>query len=107
MMQLVEADQLDLEEDMAEILAETTFTFPPPADAPIPGYDILCQQLIEISQATSGPFAPFAFLFQGYHCDTERITVKHHLTHTAQGVPGDAYRYNGFLYGLLAREGRK
>jgi CubicO group peptidase (beta-lactamase class C family) len=27
--------------------------------------------------------------------------VRHHLTHTSQGVPGEAYRYNGFLYGLL------
>jgi len=24
-------------------------------------------------------------------------------THTSQGVPGEAYRYNGFLYGLLSR----
>jgi len=44
----------------------------------------------------------FAFLFQDYRCYTERITVRHHLTHTSQGVPGDAYRYNGFLYGLLS-----
>jgi CubicO group peptidase (beta-lactamase class C family) len=29
--------------------------------------------------------------------------VRHHLTHTSQGVPGEAYQYNGFLYGLLSR----
>ena len=102
LLQLVEEGQLDLDADMAELLADTTFTFPPPADAPVPGYETLCQVLIELSQATSGPFEPLAVLFQDYHCDTGRIAVKHHLTHTAQGVPGDAYRYNGFLYGLLA-----
>jgi CubicO group peptidase (beta-lactamase class C family) len=102
MMQLVEAGQLDLDAEMAEILKDASFTFPPPATDTIHGYASLCETLIELSKATSGPFAPFAPLFQDYHCDTERITVKHHLTHTSQGTPGEAYRYNGFLYGLLS-----
>jgi len=42
-------------------------------------------------------------LFEDHRCDAETITVRHHLTHTAQGSPGRQYRYNGFLYGLLAQ----
>ncbi len=101
-MQLVEAGQLDLDAEMADILQDVAFTFPPPAAGTIDGYANLCQTILELSKATSGPFAPMAFLFQDYHCDTEPITVRHHLTHTAQEVPGENYRYNGFLYGLLS-----
>ncbi|MGB3541898.1 serine hydrolase domain-containing protein [Rubrivirga sp.] len=35
--------------------------------------------------------------------ERDRLTVRHYLTHTAQGEPGAAYRYNGFLYGQLFR----
>lgn len=38
-----------------------------------------------------------------YPCDTLWPTVRHHLTHTAQGVPGGAFLYNGDLYALLSR----
>src|SRR5262249_3671029 len=38
---------------------------------------------------------------RNYNCDTERITVRHHLTHTAQGMPGTNYDYNGFLFSRL------
>jgi CubicO group peptidase (beta-lactamase class C family) len=38
-----------------------------------------------------------------YHCDTLSPTVRHHLTHTAQGVPGEGFLYNGDLYALLSR----
>jgi CubicO group peptidase (beta-lactamase class C family) len=38
---------------------------------------------------------------RNYNCDTERITVRHHLTHTAQGKPGTNYDYNGFLFSRL------
>jgi len=38
---------------------------------------------------------------RNYNCDTERITVRHHLTHTAQGKPGSNYDYNGFLFSRL------
>jgi CubicO group peptidase (beta-lactamase class C family) len=41
-------------------------------------------------------------LLKDYRCNTARIEVKHHLTHTAQGEPGAAYRYNGFLFGFLS-----
>ena len=38
---------------------------------------------------------------RNYNCDSERITVRHHLTHTAQGKPGANYDYNGFLFSRL------
>jgi len=37
-----------------------------------------------------------------YNCAAERITVRHHLTHTAQGKPGRAYAYNGVLFARLS-----
>jgi len=99
LMKLVEAGQLDLDAAMAGILNDTTFPFPSGA---IHGYAGLCETIIELSKDTSGPYAAYRSLFEDYRCDTERITVRHHLTHTSQGVPGEAYRYNGFLYGLLS-----
>lgn len=57
----------------------------------------------EFLQDTSSPTASLARgIYGNYHCDTERITVRHHLTHTSEGVPGEAYRYSGDLYALLS-----
>ena len=98
-MQLVETGQLDLEAALADILNDTTFPFPTGA---IHGYAGLCETIIELSKDTSGSYAAYRSLFEDYRCETERITVRHHLTHTSQGMPGEAYRYNGFLYGLLS-----
>ena len=100
LMNLVEAGQLDLDEEMADILNGAAFPFP---GGTIYGYAGFCEKIIELSKDTSGPYASYRFLFADYHCDTEPITVRHHLTHTSQGVPGEVYRYNGFLYGLLSR----
>ena len=96
LMKLVEEDQLCLDDEMAKILNDTVFSF---HGDPIHGYANACEKITEMGKKKS---IPFAFLFQDYRCYTERITVRHHLTHTSQGVPGDAYRYNGFLYGLLS-----
>ena len=92
-MQFVETGQLNLDSAMAELLKDFTFT-----RYGVTGYTKLCKA---IKKASTDKNNVWAFLFQEYHGDTERITVKHHLTHTSQGVPGEAYRYNGFLYGLL------
>ena len=40
----------------------------------------------------------------GIDCGSERITVRHVLTHTATTPPGCAFSYNGFLFGLLSDE---
>jgi CubicO group peptidase (beta-lactamase class C family) len=96
LMKLVEAGQLNLDDKMADILKDTVFKYP---EGSIHGYASACERIREMSKVTS---SPYAFLFQDYRCHTENITVRHHLTHTAHGVPGDTYRYNGFLYGLLS-----
>jgi CubicO group peptidase (beta-lactamase class C family) len=101
LMKLVEAGQLNLDDEMADILKDRVFSFP---DGNIHGYASACEKIKEISKDTS---SRYAFLFQDYRCDTERITVRHHLIHTSQGVPGKAYRYNGFLYGLLSHVGEE
>ena len=99
LLKLVEEGRLDLDAELADTLETTTFPFP---GNPIRGYAGLCEMIQALSQDTSGPTAPYRFLFEDYRCDTESITVRHHLTHTSQGTPGETYRYNGFLYGLLS-----
>jgi CubicO group peptidase (beta-lactamase class C family) len=96
LMKLVEEGQLCLDDEMAKILNDTVFPF---RRGTIHGYANACEKITEMGKKKS---TPFVFLFQDYRCYTERITVRHHLTHTSQGLPGDAYRYNGFLYGLLS-----
>ncbi len=76
-MRLVEAGQLDLDEAMS------TYD---------PGYAQWCAGL----KSGNLPAA------RNYNCDSERITVRHHLTHTAQGKPGTNYDYNGFLFARLS-----
>jgi CubicO group peptidase (beta-lactamase class C family) len=76
-MRLVEAGKLDLDETMS------TYD---------PGYAQWCAGL----KTRSPDPAP------DYNCDSERITLRHHLSHTAQGKPGTAYAYNGFLFARLS-----
>ncbi len=99
-MQLVEAGQLDLDDEMADMLKDVPFLFP---GATLPGYASLCDVIMELGQDESGPYAEYRFLFQDYRCDSEPLTIRHHLTHTSQGTPGAAFRYNGFLFGLLTQ----
>ena len=74
-MRLVEAGKLDLDEAMA------TYD---------PDYRHWCQTIKDLPEA------------RNYNRATERITVRHHLTHTAQGKPGTTYAYNGFLFARLS-----
>ena len=74
-MRLVEAGKLDLDEAMA------TYD---------PDYRHWCQTIKDLPEA------------RNYNCAAERITVRHHLTHTAQGKPGTTYAYNGFLFARLS-----
>src|SRR5215813_14647586 len=76
-MRLVEAGKLDLDEAMS------TYD---------PGYAQWCAGL----KSANLPAA------RNYNCDSERITVRHHLTHTAQGKPGTVYDYNGTLFARLS-----
>ena len=44
----------------------------------------------------------YAFLLNNYQPNRDDITLKHHLSHTAEKTPGDDYKYNGFLFGMLS-----
>src|SRR5205814_4814353 len=39
---------------------------------------------------------------KNFNCDGERITVRQHLTHTAQGKPGTVFSYNGLRFYQLS-----
>lgn len=44
----------------------------------------------------------YSFLLNQYHPERDDILLKHHLSHTAENIPGTACKYNGFLYGMLS-----
>lgn len=94
--QLVHAEKLDLDARMSTILQD--FRFNPR----ILGYAARCEHIALLASLDDPEIAPYRALFQDYNCQTAPITVRHHLTHMAQGQPGSAYRYNGFLFGMLA-----
>lgn len=97
-MKLVEQGLLALDTPVAEILEDAEFPLGP-GGAMVYGYRNACQRLRELSE---DPALPFAALLRGYEGDRETVTVRHHITHTAHGKPGSAYKYNGFLFGFLA-----
>jgi CubicO group peptidase (beta-lactamase class C family) len=75
-MRLVEAGKLELDEAMS------TYD---------PGYAAWCADIKKRGLAAA----------RNYNCDSRRVTVRHHLTHTAEGEPGTAFEYNGFLFARL------
>lgn len=42
-------------------------------------------------------------IIDNYRYERDDITLKHHLTHTAEGIPGEGFKYNGFLYSTLSK----
>jgi len=44
----------------------------------------------------------YSFLLNNYQPERNDILLKHHLSHTAENIPGTKYKYNGFLYGMLS-----
>ena len=96
LMKLVEEGKLNLQDEMAVLLKDTQFRYD---ERTIDGFGNACQEIKIASRDTT---FEYAFLLKDYRCETGRIEVKHHLSHTAQGEPGAAYRYNGFLFGFLS-----
>ena len=96
LMKLVEEGRLDLDAELAVLLEKKDIER---TGRTIHGYSEVCQK---IKKASRNPFLRYPSLIRNYRCERERITVRHHLTHTAQGVPGENYRYNGFLFGFLS-----
>ena len=96
LMKLVEEKRLDLDTSIADSLKNSRFTYDV---GTFEGHATVCRK---IRQYSRDPQFEYAFLLKDYRCDKENITVRHHLTHTAQGKPGETYRYNGFLFGFLS-----
>lgn len=97
-MQLVEENKLNLDYEMKDVLKDSVLPPLPFDDKPHQGYASACDRIIELQNDNA---YPIAFLLQDYNCNTERITVRHHLTHTSQGTPGENYQYNGLLFAFL------
>jgi len=96
LMKLEEEDRLDLDAELAVLLKKKVIKR---GNRTFHGYSEACH---EIKKASWNPFFRYVSLLRDYRCESERITVRHLLTHTAQGVPGENYRYNGFLFGFLS-----
>ena len=96
LMRLLEEGRLDLDTSIADTLNKADFTYDAVA---FHGYAKVCRTIKEFS---TDPHFEYAFLLKDYRCDKENITVRHHFTHTAQGKPGETYRYNSFLFGFLS-----
>jgi CubicO group peptidase (beta-lactamase class C family) len=102
LMQLVEEGALDLDAPMADVLANATFPLRY-RGVRVQGYAAFCRLVREAVTDETHPLHPVvADGHKAYLCDTEHPTVRHHLSHTAEGVPGTRFQYNGDLYGWLA-----
>ena len=99
LMRLVEEGRLDLDSPIADSLKDRDFTYDV---GTFHGYANVCRKIKEFSKNPHFEYAEYAFLLKNYRCDKEDITIRHHFTHTAQGKPGETYRYNGFLFGFLS-----
>ena len=66
----------------------------------IPGYEDYYREVRDYVLANQPEYAP---MIQDFDFERDDITIWHHLTHTAENVPGDAFKYNGFLFGALSR----
>lgn len=91
LMDQVENGQLRLEDEMSVVLKDASFQY---GGYHAHGYEDLCM----IIRKLAWRYGP---LLWDYRCTNEKILVKHHLTHTSQGLPGSRYRYNGFLFMFL------
>ena len=66
----------------------------------IPGYEDYYRKVRDYVLANEPEYAS---VIQDFDFERDDITIWHHLTHTAENVPGDAFKYNGFLFGALSR----
>ena len=66
----------------------------------VPGYEDYYR---EVSGYILANAPQYASLVEDFDFERDDLTVRHHLTHTAEGIPGTGFKYNGFLFGALAR----
>jgi CubicO group peptidase (beta-lactamase class C family) len=75
-MKLVDQGRLDLDEPISKY---------------DPSYAQWCASLKSVNES----------LAKTYNSDTERITLRHHLSHTSQGTPGTNFEYSSVLFAHL------
>lgn len=97
LMKLEEEGRLDMDAELAVLLKNKVMTR---GKYTFHGYADACQKIRAASRNPS--FRRYAYLIGDFHCDSEPITVRHLLAHTAQSIPGENYRYNGYLFGFLS-----
>lgn len=90
LMCLAEEGKLNLDQALSRILKDSEFHY---EGYSANGYMDLCNKIRKLAWR-------YASIWD-YRCQTEKISVKHHLTHTSQGMPGTNYMYNGFLFSFL------
>ena len=76
------------------------FALDDPIKPLVPGYE---EYFRNVSTYILANLPGLAHLVEDFDYERDDITIRHHLTHQATGVPGEAFTYNGFLYGTLAR----
>jgi CubicO group peptidase (beta-lactamase class C family) len=64
-----------------------------------PGYEERCKRILGYFREE---MPEYTFMLENYHPERNDITLRHHLTHTSENTPGDSYKYNGFLFGMLS-----
>jgi CubicO group peptidase (beta-lactamase class C family) len=102
LMQFVEEGRLDLDAPITDVLQNAAIPIRYRGKE-IKGYASFYELLKDIIEDTSNPLSSdFSASYGNYHLDTQLITVRHHLTHTSEGIPGETYRYSGDLYSFLS-----
>jgi CubicO group peptidase (beta-lactamase class C family) len=102
LMQFVEKGQLGLDAPITYVLKNTVMPIRF-VGKELHGYASFYKAINKIIEDTAHPLSSdFLATYGNYNLDTEFITVRHHLTHTSEGVPGKTYRYSGDLYSYLS-----
>jgi CubicO group peptidase (beta-lactamase class C family) len=83
-MRLVEENKLNLDSKIKDLY---------------PGYEERCKRILGYFREE---MPEYTFMLENYHPERNDITLRHHLTHTSEKTPGDEYKYNGFLFGMLS-----
>jgi CubicO group peptidase (beta-lactamase class C family) len=64
-----------------------------------PDYLGSCKRILDYFKSE---MPQYSFLLNEYQPARNDITLEHHLSHTAENIPGNEYKYNGFLFGMLS-----
>ena len=85
---------------LLQLVAEGRIGLDDPIKAIVPGYEDFYRTVSGYILANAPQYAS---IVEDFDYEPDDITVRHHLTHTAEGVPGTVFKYNGFLFGALSR----